>query len=97
MYMERDEAISEIRAALKRRSGKTWSVTGDRGTAWGWITIDAPPARRTEKTHMTTADREELARLLGLNDVHFQGVSIPASSQYRQEYVDRANGRTPKR
>lgn len=46
-YWERDEAIREIRAALRRRSGKAWSVTGGRGTAWGWITIEAPPARRT--------------------------------------------------
>lgn len=45
--MERDETIKRIHAALKERSGKTWSVTGGRGTAWAWITIDAPPARRT--------------------------------------------------
>ena len=36
-----------IKAALQKRSGKAWSVTGGRGTAWGWIRIDAPPARRT--------------------------------------------------
>ncbi len=35
--MDRDEAIKRIRAALKRRSGKLWSVTGGRGTSWGWI------------------------------------------------------------
>jgi hypothetical protein len=44
--MDRDEAIKRIRTALKARSGKTWSVTGGRGTAWGWITVQAPPARR---------------------------------------------------
>lgn len=44
--VDRDDAIKIIRDALKRRSGKTWSVTGGRGTAWGWITITAPPARR---------------------------------------------------
>lgn len=44
--LDRDDAIKLIREALKRRSGKTWSVRGDRGTAWGWITIAAPPARR---------------------------------------------------
>lgn len=43
----RDATIKEIRTALKRRSGKAWSVTGGRGTAWGWIRIDAPPARST--------------------------------------------------
>ena len=44
---DRDTTIAAIRAALKRRSGKQWSVTGGRGTAWGWIRIDAPPARCT--------------------------------------------------
>ena len=44
---DRDAVIKRIRAALQRRSGKAWSVTGGRGTAWGWLTIDAPPARRT--------------------------------------------------
>jgi len=45
--------------------------------------------------HMTDKDRNELAALLGLDSVHFQGESIPASNQYYQEYLDRANGREP--
>jgi len=45
--MQRDEAIKRIREALRRRSGKVWSVKAGRGTAWGWLTVDAPPARRT--------------------------------------------------
>lgn len=119
--MDRKETISRIRKALKRRSGKTWSVTGGRGTAWGWLRIDAPPARRkwgqveTGETdergfplyrweHQPDAeygsaspdDRRELADLLGLADpVHHQGVSIPASGDYWDEYIDRAEGRTP--
>lgn len=44
--MDRNEAILAIRTALKNRSGKPWSVTGGRGTAWGWISIDVPRARR---------------------------------------------------
>lgn len=47
---DRNEAIARIRAALKRRTGKAWSVTGGTGTAWGWITVDAPPRRRTWQT-----------------------------------------------
>src|SRR5919106_1076456 len=46
---DRDEAIRQIRAALRRRSGRAWSVTGGRGTAWGWITITAPRARRAAR------------------------------------------------
>lgn len=44
---------------------------------------------------MTPADREELKNLLCLELVHAQGVSIPSSGHYREEFVDRAEGRTP--
>lgn len=54
----RDTTIAAIRAALKRRSGRAWSVTGGRGTAWGWIKIDAPPARCTWR-HVEKADYVE--------------------------------------
>lgn len=45
-YLARQECTSRIKTALKRRSGKAWSVAGDRGTAWGWICISAPKDRR---------------------------------------------------
>ncbi len=119
--MDRQETISRIRKALKKRSGKPWSVTGGRGTAYGWLTIDAPPARRkwlqvktgqtdlqghdvyrwehtpdAEYGHISPDERAELAKLLGLEaPVHDQGVSIPASNDYWQEYIDRAEGREP--
>ena len=89
--MDRDEAISEIRQALKRRSGKDWSVKGGRGTGWGWITIDVPPRRQPR----TDDDLAELGQLLGLGRACYGAESIPASTEYRLEYVDRANGRTP--
>jgi hypothetical protein len=162
--MDRDEAIKRIKSALKRRSGKSWSVTGGRGTAWGWISISAPPKRCTWRTTQTRSpepptpdayyegalgitpqyrvqpgaedritspandpwareaveqgrdvfynwsvsslaspfgsmgseDRLELGRLLGMDKpVHHQGESVPASGAYREEYVARAEGRTP--
>ena len=93
MITDRNEAIARIRKALRKRSGKAWSVTGGRGTAWGWITIASPPKRREEYGYMSEADQKELAELLGLERVHHQGESIPASSDYRQFYVDRAEGR----
>lgn len=114
----RDEAIRAIRAALKRRSGKTWSVKGGRGTAWGWITIMAPPRRCTgdyvkvgvdeltgrdkyelvdsgkQTGYMTPEDCAELARLLGQpRPVHPQGDTVPDASDYRREYIERAEGR----
>lgn len=94
--MDRDEAIKRIRTALRNRTGKAWSVTGGRGTAWGWITILSPPRRRDENGCMSEEDRGLLGEALGLDSpVHCQGVSIPASGAYRQEYADRAEGRTP--
>lgn len=92
----RDEAIKAIRTALRARSGKAWSVKGGRGTAWGWIRISAPPARRSEFGYMSEDERAELGRLLGLSGpAHMQGVNVPASSDYRLEYVARARGETP--
>jgi hypothetical protein len=92
----RDETIRRIREALRRRSGKTWSVTGGRGTAWGWIEIHVQPRQRGEYGTMPQAAREELTALLGLtHPVGDQGESVPAGLDYRREYVDRAEGRTP--
>lgn len=92
---DRDETITEIRAALKRRSDRAWSVRGGRGTSWGWITVIAPPAR-TQGGGMSEEDQAELTRLFD-EPVHHQGVSIPAQQDYRIEYIDRANGREPSR
>lgn len=89
--MDRDEAIRRIRAALKARSGKTWSVRGGRGTAWGWIDIDVPPAREDAREQ----ELLELAKLMNLEKIHSQGLAIPASRDHYQEAVDRAEGCEP--
>lgn len=89
---ERDDTILILRRELKRRSGKTWSVKGGRGTSWGWITISAPPARSADRWGtMTETDRQELSELLG-ERVSVQGASVPDSRAYRTEYVDRVRG-----
>lgn len=86
---ERSETCRVIRAALKRRSGKAWSVTGGRGTVWGWITITAPRSRQLHGTlSMTEDDRAELSRLLG-KPVHEQGESFPRRDW--AQMTDRAN------
>lgn len=97
--LERNATMKRIREALQERSGKAWSVTGGRGTAYGWIRIKSPPRRSVgDFGYMSQADREELQRLLGLkNAVHQQGVNIPSSSAYYAEYLDRAEGRPPTR
>ena len=95
MMNDREIAIKRIRKALKSRSGLTWSVKGGRGTSWGWITIAAPPKRETEDGYISEMDRSRLKALLDLETVHQQGVSIPSSGAYRDEYIARAEGRTP--
>ena len=92
--LSRKAVIARIKAALRARSGKAWSVTGGSGTAYGWITLDVPPAQRADLERRTKG-QVELAALLGLPAVHHQGVSIPASHAYYREYIDRAEGRTP--
>jgi len=94
--MDRNETIKAIRKALRERSGKSWSVRGGRGSVYGWIYIDTPPSRAVDG-HISQAERAELAALLGLDSVDSQGVSVPSSSAYYQEYVDRAAGRQPSR
>lgn len=101
--MERNDAIKRIKSALKKRTGKMWSVTGGSGTAYGWITIKATPKQSTDGFGTMTEEQQlELAKALGFEvgkdvhrHVHHQGVSIPASSDYREEYVARAEGRPP--
>ena len=89
----RDATITELRRLLKAATGRTWSVTGGRGTAWGWITIHAPKARRDEFGNMTDADREALTIALGEGQtVHRQGHTVPASSDHRAEVLRRAAG-----
>jgi hypothetical protein len=117
----RDTAIRAIKQNLQKRSGKTWSVTGGKGTAWGWITVDAPPARRTWRHvkagtnpetgqdiyeevndpskpygHTGPEERAELAKLMGLDSVHHQGLSIAAGRDYYLEYVERSAGKAPR-
>lgn len=96
-YINRNDAIKEIKANLKSRSGKTWSVRGGQGTAWGWIKISVTPSQAiNEWGYMSEAQQEELGKLLGLDQrAHNQGVNIPSGSDYYREYIDRSAGRTP--
>jgi hypothetical protein len=58
--IDRDEAIKRIRQALKQKTGKSWSVTGGRGTSWGWITVQAPPRRRVSVRSIPGKENEDL-------------------------------------
>lgn len=96
--LDRDSAIARIRAALRTRTGRSWSVRGGQGTVWGWIDIKSMPAAYRANGYSLTVDEQKiLADALGLDGVSHQGVSIPAGTDYRIEYVDRAEGREPRR
>lgn len=97
-FITYDQAATQIRAALKRRSGKAWSVTTSRGTGYGWLRIVSPLARRSQMPfHMTEADRVELRDLLNIPDgqCNGQGVSVPPSEEFYHEFIDRAEGNEP--
>lgn len=47
--------------------------------------------------YIVPEDREELAILLGKDDIHMQGENIPSSHGHYDEYIDRAEGRVPRR
>ncbi len=93
MSIERDETIRTIRAALKTRTGRTWSVTGGRGTAWGWILITAPPARRVN-WGMTDDDIATLSAAMGSGGgmVGRGGYTVPSSDAYYAQAVALASG-----
>lgn len=91
--MDRNETINALKAALKARSGKNWSVTGGRGTAYGWIRASAPPRRCGEFGGTAADDAVELGQLFQLDGpAHNQGISIPASSAHRREHLARVKG-----
>ena len=42
----RTQDAKKIKARLKELTGKAWSVTGGTGTAYCWLTVQAPKSRR---------------------------------------------------
>ena len=94
--MTRDKAIVRIKRALRRRSGRVWSVRGGTNIFYGKITITTLSRDRDERGKMQYADRKTLRELLGLSELpHEDGIRIGTLEDY-QEYVDRAEGWFPR-
>lgn len=90
----RNNVIQRIRQALAAR-GFRCSVTGGRGTAWGWITVSLLPSAYKS---LTIAERDTALRELNQAFALPRGaseVSIPASTAHYREYLERAEGRQP--
>jgi hypothetical protein len=97
-FLDRGPVVKFIRAALRARSGKAWSVTGGTGTAYGWLSINVPPQQRGGLDGMPPDVAAELAELLGFHHAYTvspQGVNIPDGRDYYREYCYRAVGLTP--
>jgi hypothetical protein len=90
--MDRTAVCAAIKRHLKARTGITFSVTGGRGTAWGWLYIAATKQRAADQWgRLTPSDAKVLADALGLRDEYVgDSVSIPAGSDWWTEYLQRA-------
>lgn len=87
-YGHRDQVIAELKKLLKARTGRTWSVTGGRGTSWGWITITAPPKRR-DGYQLNDEDRADLDAIFGRGG---NSHSVADSVDYRLQALRQAAG-----
>lgn len=96
--VDRNKAIELIRLGLKLRTGKQWSVTGGRGTGWGWIHVLPQPKDRPknpEEGNCSIQQAEELAAATGIERHIARNLSIAAGSDYYREYIARAWGLKP--
>jgi hypothetical protein len=94
-YINRGRAISEIKAALERRSSKSWNVEEGRGT--GDILVTTPK----EPLNSSMDDLKKFWALFGFpegvglkrHQIIFGEIAIK-DSEYK-EFIARANGRAP--
>lgn len=91
-------AAKLMRRLLKLRTGRAWSVTIGRGTAYSWLHIHAPPSRRVARDgspdrdgYMSAADRAMLGSILG-QCPHTQGEQVRPCAGVRESYMWRLAG-----
>lgn len=89
----RTETQEAIRAGLRARTGKHWSVTHEGGV----LRITASRKHRRQHGVITDDARTELARALDLprSAVGVKGVTVPGEQSWHHEYVNRAFGQEP--
>lgn len=82
-----------IRAGLRNRTGKHWSVTHEGGV----LRITASRKNRRDHGVLTEESRTELAKALNLprSAVGSRGVTVPGEHSWHHEYVSRAFGQEP--
>jgi len=83
-----DAACKTLRELLRERTGRDWSVTRSRGTAYGWLRIHSPPKRRGAFDYLSVEDEILLSAALGCSrGVGAQGESIRTERGVRGSYV----------
>lgn len=92
--MDRKEATKRIRQALKKRTDRVWSVRGDRGTAWGWLRIEAAKSRRVMHDDNPRYDRYALhqSELPWIERKPGKGETAYCTSQEDREILVKALG-----
>lgn len=77
------EVTKKIRELLNKRSDRSWTARNARGTAYGYLSVSAPPSRlRSEYGSMSLEDAIELAELWGSDRVNFQYISVSPDEHY---------------
>lgn len=94
--LSRPDAIATVKASLRARSGYSWSVTGGKGTAWGWLRVNVAPKDQAQFSCMAEVDQVWLALLLGHDyPIHQQGESIANSGGHYKQLIAQAAGYNP--
>lgn len=88
--LDRPSVLLRLALALRSRSQTRWRVSGGSGLAYGILTITGPDGA------LTDAERTELTRLLGLDTLVGPRCVIEDSFDHYVEFLDRAEGRTPR-
>jgi hypothetical protein len=87
-----DLFVKTLRKVLRERTGRDWSVTRGRGTAYSWCRIKAPKARATDDWgRLSVEDQVVLGSVLG-QWVGTQGESIRTEAGVRGWYILKAIG-----
>lgn len=87
-----DVFVKTLRKLLRARTGRDWSVSRGRGTAYSWCHIKAPKARSIDDWgRLSVEDQIVLGSVLGTR-VHEQGESIRTEAGVRGWYLLKAIG-----
>lgn len=86
-----DQFTKTLRQLLRERTGRDWSVTRGRGTAYSWVRITAPKKRLVQYGYLSVEDQIILSSVFG-TPVGHQGESVRTERGVRGWYILKALG-----